>query len=106
MNCTVTFGNCFPLMCQPCCLLSCCEGKPGELAKNQFIKPTVQFVLSHSFVFLPVLKESSDDIGDASGSSASSAGHRSLGLEAGAPSIALLLTRLETISGVGIAKSH
>ena len=37
INCLVRFGNCFlrvALMYQPSCLLTCCQGKPGKLAKN------------------------------------------------------------------------
>ena len=41
-------------------------------------------------MFLPDLKEPSDDIGEANGSSVSSAGQSSLGFEAGALSIGAL----------------
>ena len=40
MNCLVRLGNCFlrvALMYQPSCLLPCCQGKPGELAKNCYL---------------------------------------------------------------------
>ena len=49
MNCLVRFGNCFlrvALMYQPSCLLPCCQGKPGELAKKLLSKPQKQFILS------------------------------------------------------------
>ena len=49
MNCWVRFGNCFlrvPLMYQPCCLVPGCQGKLGELRKNQLTKPQKQFILS------------------------------------------------------------
>ena len=38
MNCSGGYANCFvrvTLMYQPSCLLPCCQGKPGELAKKQ-----------------------------------------------------------------------
>ena len=34
------------LMYQPSCLLPCCQGKQGELAKKQLSKPQKQFILS------------------------------------------------------------
>ena len=49
MNCLVRLGNCFlrvALMYQLSCLLSCCQAKPGELAKKLLSKPQKQFILS------------------------------------------------------------
>ena len=58
MNCLVRFGNCFlrvALMYQPSCLLPCCQGKPGELAKKTVIQTseTVHFV---SWYLNPILR--------------------------------------------------
>ena len=33
-------------MYRPSCLLLCCQGKPGELAKKLLSKPQKQFILS------------------------------------------------------------
>ena len=41
------FGDCFlrvPLMYQPCCLVPCCQGRLGEIAK--LTKSSVHFILS------------------------------------------------------------
>ena len=48
MNCSGGYANCFlrvALMYQPSCLLPCCQGKPGELAKKVLSKPQKQFIL-------------------------------------------------------------
>ena len=62
MNCGVGFVSGFlrvPLMYQPCCLVPCCLGKAGELAKKTAYKThsTVRFVsqkfsIKHSFLIL------------------------------------------------------
>ena len=85
MNCSVRFGNCFlrvALMYQPCCLLPCCQGEAGELAKKLLSKPQKQFILSlgnYLMMFMP--KTQIADIGGCDGNNAGGGGELTVKLD-------------------------